>query len=509
VDKGDHESYIVKYQLAGGVCMARKSIAALFALLALTISCSHKPSTPTQSTSGLSAIVKSTHPTVSFAVTVHDSTGAPVPNLRVTLINEISIAEQFGQTQPIIWPQYSGAGIGVLLEFGSPGSFRVRVRDLNDSVYAETELRPSGISDRVSQFVWSDDLPLGVYKTDVQIFDPGSDVPRFKDSVIAVRWIHRPEAPATGFTSDSGRFETHDPRIFPCLWDLPPLNCSIWQGTILDTFSFTNKVVVDIVDTLAQSWMSDTTTLDPDGANEVTVTWQPIPTSRGLRERPVVATGGHPVSTFRIGDLDCDGVPFQDTDLFVFKRYLLLGVSALGTHVDAASRASDINGDGQELTLADYTYMRLRLNHLLQTVPRHRKHVRDQNRDALQSLRFTSEPYYGGASSLISLLDSFGYPIQLGAVLVKLHGHAYVEPTGSDNVLEYAMLLDTSAFIILPRPNQYWDQGPPSFSSWEFMFLNGASVLSIEASTPYGEVVNILPPAGRKDTLFPILGNPF
>ncbi len=61
-------------------------------------------------------------------------------------------------------------------------------------------------------------------------------------------------------------------------------------------------------------------------------------------------------SSFR-GDLNCNGIQYEIADWVMYASYFIHGLVAFGEHPNCSIAASDINGDGYVLTVADYVYL--------------------------------------------------------------------------------------------------------------------------------------------------------
>ncbi len=57
------------------------------------------------------------------------------------------------------------------------------------------------------------------------------------------------------------------------------------------------------------------------------------------------------------GDINLNEVPYEIADAVMFSNYFINGLSAFGSHVQGSIAASDVNGDGQTLSVADLVYL--------------------------------------------------------------------------------------------------------------------------------------------------------
>lgn len=57
------------------------------------------------------------------------------------------------------------------------------------------------------------------------------------------------------------------------------------------------------------------------------------------------------------GDINMNGLAFEIADAVMFANYFIQGLAAFGNHVEGSIAASDCNGDGIPLTVADYIYL--------------------------------------------------------------------------------------------------------------------------------------------------------
>jgi hypothetical protein len=505
MDKPAYVYYTISDQLAGGVSTVRKTSILLLALVALTISCSEKSGTPTQSANGVSAIAKSAHPTVSFAVNVHDSTGAPMPNLRVTVINDITIAYPNYQSYPPDMHADPWASIMFSLRFGKSGYWTAQVSDLNDSVCGQIDNTQIGLGGSADSYFDATDFPLGVYKVSVQMWDESAQVPRFRDSTYLAKWFHRPYSPASGFTSEAGRFETHDARLFPVLWDLPQLHSSYYYHPN-DGFSFTNQILIDIIDTATGEWMRDTTILIRDSENELTVVWHPTEAPAFKRDVLSTSIASHPWRPVPIGDINCNGKSYEMADYVMYVNYFIRGLSAFGDHPAASIARSDVNGDGKVLTVADLDSLVLSIAGAKNTHTHRARSHRSRVPEAPvypASLKFAESYDYR-----LQLVDDHGKPVQIGAIWLKIAGN--VKPDVLASYMEWAYGFDGIFTNIVIYPSlQYNNPWQPIFSmpSDYFLVVRG-SAIEAQASTPDGQLIPIFP-TRTKDSLFEVYPNPF
>ncbi len=57
------------------------------------------------------------------------------------------------------------------------------------------------------------------------------------------------------------------------------------------------------------------------------------------------------------GDINYNGLAFEIADAIMYTNYFVNGLSAFGSHTDASTAASDVNTDGNTLTVADLVYL--------------------------------------------------------------------------------------------------------------------------------------------------------
>jgi len=57
------------------------------------------------------------------------------------------------------------------------------------------------------------------------------------------------------------------------------------------------------------------------------------------------------------GDINVNGLQYEIADAVMFVNYFVHGTAAFGSHVDASTYASDVNEDGNTLTVADLVYL--------------------------------------------------------------------------------------------------------------------------------------------------------
>jgi len=63
------------------------------------------------------------------------------------------------------------------------------------------------------------------------------------------------------------------------------------------------------------------------------------------------------VTNWGAGDLNLNGIPFEIADAILYSNYFMYGLSVFTIDINAQIAASEINGDGLPLTVADFIYM--------------------------------------------------------------------------------------------------------------------------------------------------------
>jgi hypothetical protein len=178
------------------------------------------------------------------------------------------------------------------------------------------------------------------------------------------------------------------------------------------------------------------------------------------------------------GDINLNSIAYEIADAVMFTNYFIYGLSAFQGHVDGSMAASDVNGDGLTLTVADLVQL-----------------IRVVIGDALP---LPKEVVVASVESVNANYTTengiIGVDTDLGAALVVVKGNVTPELIGSaiNSGLTYNYDATTEQTRILVHPTMTESSiGAVIGFSGDFLNLGdaGASVVSVEAATTTGAVV--------------------
>jgi len=174
------------------------------------------------------------------------------------------------------------------------------------------------------------------------------------------------------------------------------------------------------------------------------------------------------------GDINVNGICNEVADAVMYTDYFIVGLSAFNTHTEASIEESDVNADGNTLTVADFQYLsRIIVGDAL---PYDRIH------DTLSLVMDTQT--VNGSLMISSSADS-----SIGAVFVKavVSGDSCVPSLGSDAAdmdLKFAVLDDTLRALIYNIGSHRIPSGDHSLLQIEAD--SPVTLLSVEAAEFYG-----------------------
>lgn len=233
-----------------------------------------------------------------LTITVRDTSGHPVPGLRVSAWNKLD-----GLNYPPL-PKGSRTTSTSSVMFALPRASRVHlsVVNLDGSAVAtlsDGDLREAG----VHMYQWTIDttLPTRVYKC---LFLARADTIGnplvFRDSIYVVLML-APDITTSvlGWTSGAaGSFETDDPLFFPNVFPLPWLRHTMEDPTVIDSFRISDSVRITLTDTLRHISQRYWAVVRAHTLNSIELTWNPLAAADppegdpATRSRTVPASGG-------------------------------------------------------------------------------------------------------------------------------------------------------------------------------------------------------------------------
>lgn len=217
-------------------------------------------------------------PATKFSVTISakDPIGTPVPGLRISVWNHLSVnpgkvitgsTAHRGSVLPISSIMYEVATSArvtlSVLEFdGTPVSTPV-----DDILLPGTHVANWEIPKR---------QPTRIYTYRLIAIDTATNLTLFRDSLYAVLFQPDAEMSILGWTSPAGEFETSDPLFFPNALDLPPLIHTLSTGpTPIDTFAIRDTVTIVLTDTTQHRQMTYTEVVRKGVPNSLELLWNP------------------------------------------------------------------------------------------------------------------------------------------------------------------------------------------------------------------------------------------
>jgi hypothetical protein len=209
----------------------------------------------------------------SVKITVKSLLGAPVPGLRISAWNQLSVS-----------PGLHAAG---LHHASATSSIRFGVREISRVTLSVLEFDGSPVSTLVNDvlpagmfmFAWTPApilKPTRVFRYRLVAQDTSSGSTLFRDSLYAVLWQPDAEISILGWTRSDGSFETTDKLLFPNTLDLPPLVHMNSAGDSLGTFTILNAVTIVLTDTASNRQVSTTRTVNKGVRNDIVLTWNPL-----------------------------------------------------------------------------------------------------------------------------------------------------------------------------------------------------------------------------------------
>lgn len=170
------------------------------------------------------------------------------------------------------------------------------------------------------------------------------------------------------------------------------------------------------------------------------------------------------------GDINLNEVPYEIADAVMFSNYFINGLSAFGSHVQGSIAASDVNGDGQTLTVADLVYL-----------------IRVVVGDAPQTPKLSPGPppraEFSVTDGLVTM-DQTSVPV--GALHFVIAGEAHPRLSESITNMELKYHFDgVNTNVLICNLS-----GKASLSKGPIMYVDGGkSVKSVDAGSYEGQVM--------------------
>ncbi len=170
------------------------------------------------------------------------------------------------------------------------------------------------------------------------------------------------------------------------------------------------------------------------------------------------------------GDLNVNGLAYEIADAVMFVRYFLTGISAFNDHVEASIAASDVNADGNPLTVGDLVFM-------IRTIVGDELPLPKVNPDAIFETVFTR-----AADTL--MISETSAPV--GGLFILVEGAVEPEVIGQSvgMQVEYHVENDETRIVMYDiEGDLFLNEGP-------IVVLNGGQVRSIEVGSYAGGVLS-------------------
>jgi hypothetical protein len=176
------------------------------------------------------------------------------------------------------------------------------------------------------------------------------------------------------------------------------------------------------------------------------------------------------------GDINLNGVEYEIADAVMFTNYFIYGLSAFQGHIAGSQAASDVNGDGLTLTVAD-------LVQLIRVV------IGDANPLPKEVVGATVASVNANYTTERGII---GVDTELGAAFVIAKGNVTPELVGdaTNTGLSYNYDATTDQTRILVHPTMTESAiGAVIGFSGDFLSIGDAQVVSVEAATTTGSIV--------------------
>ena len=174
------------------------------------------------------------------------------------------------------------------------------------------------------------------------------------------------------------------------------------------------------------------------------------------------------------GDINANGLPFEIADAVIFINYFVYGLAAFGSHAEASSLASDVNFDGNPLTVADLVF----INRIIVGDANPHLQVRDS-----ASLMVMAE-YENDLVTVTTQSDSTIGAMYMIFDATAAHGWPWLNPSSDEMYLKFNTVNDSLRVLI-------YDIGDGSIASGTSNVLtipasDTMRLLYAEAATYYG-----------------------
>lgn len=299
---------------------------------------------------------------------VSDTAQAAIPDLRVSCWNLLD--------PPTQSPGYSPVATGGAMEpaptttflfaLATACDYEITIRDLADSEITQILGTNTGGNHTIQWSVPS--VRSGAYPYTLIAASVESGDTILNDTKYA--YLDRSDRlyDTIGYTNSSGEFQTINRLLFPHLYSIPTQPLVNEMSDSIGTFSILNIVRFVLTDTTTgQSMTFDSVVID--GENSFSVSWDPdvelAAIEPGSIKNHVASSLGDDLATLSpgdslAGDLNLNGVPFEQDDIDLYIDYFCNGLSVFSINIEEQIAASDANQDGTSLSVVDFMYMLLR-----------------------------------------------------------------------------------------------------------------------------------------------------
>ncbi len=161
------------------------------------------------------------------------------------------------------------------------------------------------------------------------------------------------------------------------------------------------------------------------------------------------------------GDINLNGLSNEIADATMYTNYFTSGLSAFGTHIEGSIAASEVNGDGVPLSVADLVYL-----------------VRVIVGDALPLPKLT----HGTPAQFITRGDVISSDVELGAAVFVFEGNANVALRAANMKMETGIIDGNTHAIVYSLEGNTIAAGE--------VISSDAALISIEASDVFGALLS-------------------
>jgi hypothetical protein len=185
----------------------------------------------------------------SLKIIVKDSQGNPVPDLKVSVWNKLTIYNNL-LTKTHDKKTILSGSTTIQFALKETSFVNMNAYDLENNLYdtlINQKLLPGNYN-----YNWQNSKPNQVYKI---LFNAKADSLfdslNYRDSIYVVNHSPDPSVAEIGKTDENGKFETNSKLLFPSLYNLPELNWTISSGfEIIAKFSLLDSVIIALTETV-------------------------------------------------------------------------------------------------------------------------------------------------------------------------------------------------------------------------------------------------------------------